>query len=192
MGLWSLNLLYGNIWFSFFFEIDPYGYLFAGPPNSRRNWCSGHTVFNVRRLWSWGERKVIGAVCLQEYFLKGFVCMPYSWQSSCAQLSREWWFLFAAAFKVFNCVFFIWKQKKILLDSFHQNWNVWFGCKNSGCVLKAVHILLLLALVCKGIRCHYGRFRSPLSLWHRPAKPLVCVCACPHPSSLPACFPRQL
>lgn len=146
-------------------------------------------MFNRKRLWSQRERNVSEAVCLQEYFLKGFVSMPGSWQSSCSQLSREWRFLFAAAFKVFNCACFIWKQKKIPLYHFHQNGNIWFGCKNSGWVLNAVCILLLLVLVCKvsllEIRVPPGRCGTDLqNLWCGVCVRLPASC----PASLPA-FP---
>lgn len=79
VGLWSLNLLHGNISFSFSFRIDAYGLLFAGPANRQNKLM---LRYNVRGLWSRGERNISGTVCLQEYFLQGFVSMPCSWQSS--------------------------------------------------------------------------------------------------------------
>lgn len=85
------------------------------------------------------------------------------------------------------------KTKKILLDCFHQNGNIWLEYKNSGCVLSAVHISLLLVLMCKGIKCNY--WEAGVSPGHcgtdlqNPCHVHVPACTL---SSLPACFPEQL
>lgn len=146
---------------------------------------NGHGHSNVRRLWSWGERNLSGAVWLQEYFLQGFVSMPCSCQSPCPrcpgnddfsllQLSR----FLAASVSHWNN-----NNKKFFWTVFIKVETSALGVKIAGCILKAEHILLLLVLFCKSIRCKLQL--PPCSPWHWFAGAVECVCACLSPAQPP-------
>lgn len=84
------------------------------------------------------------------------------------------------------CLFHIETKKKIFWTDFIKVETSGLGVKIAGCVPKAEHILLLLVLFCKSIRCSHSL--PPWLLWHWFAEDMVCVRvpAWPCPASLPA------